>query len=92
MTTEQEGRGMADQDRRQGTTAGDDAAAGAGGSDLSGELRRSAGLSPRRDPGDSVPEGVAPEAPAPLTETDRKVLKQLEELPKTQEPGGDPKP
>ncbi|MBO1074335.1 hypothetical protein [Roseomonas marmotae] len=38
------------------------------------------------DPGDSVPEGVAVQQPAPLTEEDRAVKKKLEEL------GGDPPP
>lgn len=62
-------------------------AAPAGAGDLSGGMRARAGLSRRRDPGDAVPEGVAPEAPAPLTEEDRKVLRQLEDLPK-RSPGG----
>lgn len=53
----------------------------AGGSDLSEEARLGAGLSRRRDPGDAVPPGVAPEAPAPLTEEDRRVLERLKELP-----------
>jgi hypothetical protein len=33
-----------------------------------------------RDPGDSVPPGVAPKYPAPLTEEDRKVKNKLEHL------------
>ncbi|MDO9708003.1 hypothetical protein [Paracraurococcus lichenis] len=37
---------------------------------------------PDRDPGDAVPEGVAPAEPPPLTEKDRQVKRQLEELPK----------
>ena len=37
---------------------------------------------PNRDPGDSVPEGVAPAEPPPLTEEDKRVKKQLEDLPK----------
>lgn len=32
------------------------------------------------DPGDSVPPGVAPKYPAPLTEEDRKVKNKLEHL------------
>jgi hypothetical protein len=39
---------------------------------------------PNRDPGDAVPEGVAPAEPVPLTDTDRRVKRQLEELPKRQ--------
>ena len=34
------------------------------------------------DPGDSVPPGVAPLEPAPLTEEDRQVLEKLRNLPK----------
>ena len=64
---------------------GDPGPGTAGGSDLSEEERVAAGLSRRRDPGDSVPEGVAPEAPAPLTDHDREVLKKLEDLPKQAE-------
>lgn len=33
-----------------------------------------------RDPGDAVPEGVAVEEPAPLTEHDKEVKRRLEEL------------
>jgi hypothetical protein len=40
------------------------------------------GLSADRDPGDAVPEGVAPGEPAPLTEEDRKVLGKLRDLPR----------
>jgi hypothetical protein len=47
------------------------------GDDGAGVERR-----PRRDPGDAVPEGVAPDSPAPVTEEDRKVRRQLEDLPK----------
>ncbi|HYZ62304.1 MAG TPA: hypothetical protein VE650_07600 [Acetobacteraceae bacterium] len=34
-----------------------------------------------RDPGDSVPPGVAPQEPAPLTPEDKKVRRALEHLP-----------
>lgn len=34
------------------------------------------------DPGDAVPEGVAPESPAPLTPEDKKVRRALERLPR----------
>jgi hypothetical protein len=34
------------------------------------------------DPGDSVPEGVAPQEPAPLTSEDKKVRRALERLPR----------
>jgi hypothetical protein len=34
----------------------------------------------RRDPGDAVPPGVAPDDPAPLTHEDRKVKRKLEQL------------
>lgn len=34
------------------------------------------------DPGDSVPEGVAPQEPAPLTPEDKKVRRALEQLPR----------
>ena len=34
------------------------------------------------DPGDSVPEGVAPQEPAPLTADDKKVRRALERLPR----------
>ena len=34
------------------------------------------------DPGDAVPEGVAPAEPVPLTEQDRQAKRQLERLPK----------
>ena len=37
---------------------------------------------PDRDPGDAVPEGVAPVEPVPLTERDKQVKRQLEDLPK----------
>jgi hypothetical protein len=40
------------------------------------------------DPGDSVPEGVAVQQPAPLTEEDKAVKRRLEELPKQRDPGG----
>jgi hypothetical protein len=43
----------------------------------------------RRDPGDAVPPGVAPEDPAPLTQEDRKVKRKLEQL---GEGGGDAGP
>jgi hypothetical protein len=33
-----------------------------------------------RDPGDAVPPGVAVKHPAPLTEHDREVLRQLEQM------------
>ncbi|MBV8913419.1 MAG: hypothetical protein JOZ05_10325 [Acetobacteraceae bacterium] len=39
------------------------------------------------DPGDSVPEGVAPEAPVPLTPEDRKVRRALERLPRRRRTG-----
>ncbi len=66
----------------------------AGGSDLSEEERVAAGLSRRRDPGDAVPEGVAPgapegvppEAPAALTDKDRAILKDLRDRPKREVP------
>jgi hypothetical protein len=35
------------------------------------------------DPGDSVPEGVAVQEPAPLSEHDKAVKRRLEELPKS---------
>jgi hypothetical protein len=35
---------------------------------------------PGHDPGDSVPSGVAPVSPVPLTEEDRKVKRKLEQL------------
>ncbi|MCR0985245.1 hypothetical protein [Roseomonas populi] len=35
---------------------------------------------PGHDPGDSVPPGVAPVSPVPLTEEDRKVKRKLEQL------------
>lgn len=41
---------------------------------------------PNHDPGDAVPEGVAPAEPVPLTEEDRRIKRQLEELPKQQKP------
>jgi hypothetical protein len=43
------------------------------------------------DPGDSVPPGVAPISPVPLTEEDRKVKRKLERLghPAGQEPDRD---
>jgi hypothetical protein len=34
------------------------------------------------DPGDAVPEGVAPAEPVPLTEEDRRVKAKLERLPR----------
>ena len=34
------------------------------------------------DPGDAVPEGVAPQEPVPLTPEDKKVRRALERLPK----------
>ena len=34
------------------------------------------------DPGDSVPPGVAPLEPAPLTEEEKRVLERLRNLPK----------
>jgi len=34
------------------------------------------------DPGDSVPEGVAPQEPVPLTAEDKKVRRALERLPR----------
>lgn len=39
-------------------------------------------LDPRRnrDPGDSVPEGVAVQEPAPLSEQDKAIKRRLEEL------------
>jgi hypothetical protein len=40
---------------------------------------------PDRDPGDAVPEGVAPAEPVPLTEQDKQVKRQLEDLPKRAE-------
>ncbi|MFH5923597.1 hypothetical protein [Roseomonas xinghualingensis] len=43
----------------------------------------------RHDPGDSVPPGVAPEDPAPLSEEEREVKRKLEEL---GEGSGDPPP
>jgi hypothetical protein len=42
---------------------------------------------PERDPGDSVPSGVAPAEPVPLTEQDRAVLEKLEHLPQTPDAG-----
>jgi hypothetical protein len=42
---------------------------------------------PERDPGDSVPPGVAPVEPVPLTEQDRAVLDKLRHLPQTPESG-----
>jgi hypothetical protein len=49
----------------------------------------------RRDPGDAVPPGVAPEDPAPLTDEDRKVKRKLEQLGKgdgdASSPPGEPK-
>lgn len=48
--------------------------------DLDQEERRFRRRRREIDPGDGVPPGVAPEEPAPLTETDRQVLEQLEEL------------
>ncbi len=44
---------------------------------------------PERDPGDSVPSGVAPVEPVPLTEQDRAVLDKLRHLPPSPEPGRD---
>ncbi|HEY8611524.1 MAG TPA: hypothetical protein VIL69_09575 [Roseomonas sp.] len=38
------------------------------------------------DPGDSVPSGVAPQEPAPLSEEEREVKRKLEQLGK--QPGG----
>ena len=39
-----------------------------------------------RDPGNAVPEGVAPRYPAPLDEHDRAVRRKLEDLPEKQRP------
>lgn len=39
------------------------------------------------DPGDSVPEGVAPLEPAPLTTDDKKVRRALERLPRKRSSG-----
>jgi hypothetical protein len=40
------------------------------------------------DPGDSVPDGVAPKYPPPRTEEDRRVKEKLERLGETPEPEG----
>ncbi|WP_431271641.1 hypothetical protein [Dankookia sp. P2] len=47
-----------------------------------GDDARSIESRPARDPGDAVPEGVAPAKPVPLTEHDRQVKRQLEDMPK----------
>ena len=39
------------------------------------------------DPGDSVPEGVAPQDPVPLTPQDKKVRRALERLPRRRRGG-----
>ncbi|WP_160937351.1 hypothetical protein [Teichococcus coralli] len=44
----------------------------------------------RHDPGDAVPEGVAPESPPPPGAEDLKVKHKLEEL--GRKPGGAPQP
>lgn len=38
------------------------------------------------DPGDAVPEGVAPRDPPPLTEEERRVKEKLERLPEERKP------
>ena len=38
------------------------------------------------DPGDAVPEGVAPDSPVPLTPEDKKVRRALERLPRRRPP------
>jgi hypothetical protein len=42
-----------------------------------------------RDPGDAVPEGVAVQDPAPLSEQDKAVKRRLEELGQTRPPGNE---
>jgi hypothetical protein len=69
------GRNSDDRGRRDGAPA--DAGAGRSGGGGDDYLYRPRG---GIDPGDAVPEGVAPEEPAPLTEEEKRVLEKLRNL------------